>query len=103
MSESDAAHSHGDEPHRHPRADRGSVGSHEAKTQLPKLLDRVEHGETILITRHGKPVAWLVPAASGTVRTDVRQTIVEMLAARDQQGPRLQGLTVRNLIDEGRR
>ena len=38
-----------------------SVGSYEAKTHLPQLLDRVEHGESIVITRHGKPVARLVP------------------------------------------
>ena len=37
------------------------VGVYDAKTQLPKLLDEVEHGETITITRHGKPVAKLVP------------------------------------------
>jgi len=37
------------------------VGSYEAKTNLPSLLDRVQHGELITITRHGKPVARLVP------------------------------------------
>ncbi len=34
-----------------------SVGAYQAKTHLPQLLDRVEGGETITITRHGKPVA----------------------------------------------
>jgi prevent-host-death family protein len=37
------------------------VGAFEAKTHLAALLERVEHGETITITRHGKPVAKLVP------------------------------------------
>lgn len=37
------------------------VGAFEAKNKLGMLLDRVEHGEEIVITRHGKPVARLVP------------------------------------------
>ena len=39
------------------------IGAYEAKTHLPKLLDRVAHGESLTITRHGKPVARLVPVA----------------------------------------
>ncbi|HLJ05195.1 MAG TPA: type II toxin-antitoxin system prevent-host-death family antitoxin, partial [Acetobacteraceae bacterium] len=34
-----------------------SVGAYEAKTHLSELLDRVERGEQIVITRHGRPVA----------------------------------------------
>ena len=45
-----------------------TVGSYEAKTHLPQLLERVEHGETITITRHGKPVARLVPAVATPTR-----------------------------------
>jgi prevent-host-death family protein len=37
------------------------VQASEAKTHLPQLLDAVEHGETIIITRHGRPIARLVP------------------------------------------
>lgn len=37
------------------------VGAFEAKTHLPKLLNRVAQGERITITRRGKPVALLVP------------------------------------------
>jgi prevent-host-death family protein len=40
------------------------VGAFEAKTHLSKLLDAVEAGQRIIITRHGKRVAELVPAAS---------------------------------------
>ena len=80
-----------------------SVGSYEAKTHLPQLLDRVEHGETIVITRHGKPVARLVPATAERARPDVRQAVAEMLAYRDKHGPTLEGLSVRDLIEEGRR
>src|SRR5918995_502225 len=37
------------------------IGVYEAKTHLPRLLEEVEAGETITITRHGKPVARFVP------------------------------------------
>jgi prevent-host-death family protein len=39
-----------------------SVGAFEAKTHLSSLLERVEMGEEITITKHGRPVARLVPA-----------------------------------------
>ena len=39
------------------------VGVYEAKTRLPQLLDEVERGESITITRNGRPVARLVPLA----------------------------------------
>lgn len=38
-----------------------SMGAFEVKTHFAKVLDRVAHGETITVTRHGKPVARLVP------------------------------------------
>ena len=37
------------------------VQASEAKTHLPRLLDEVERGETIVITRHGRPIARIVP------------------------------------------
>ncbi len=39
------------------------IGAYDAKTHLPKLLDRVAQGESLVITRHGKPVARLIPVA----------------------------------------
>jgi prevent-host-death family protein len=85
-----------------------SVGSYEAKTHLPQLLERVARGEQILITKHGKPVALLVPppkeAPPKKAAKDVRQVVKEMLEYRDRQGPTLGGtVTVRELIEEGRR
>ncbi len=44
------------------------VGAFEAKNHLGALLDRVEQGEEIVITRHGKPIARLVPSQGGTNR-----------------------------------
>jgi len=41
------------------------VGAFEAKNTLGSLLDRVEQGEEIVITRHGRPVARLVPNRRG--------------------------------------
>lgn len=37
------------------------IGAFEAKNKLGQLLDQVERGEEVTITRHGKPVARLVP------------------------------------------
>ena len=79
------------------------IGTFEAKTHLTQLLDRVAKGERIMITRRGKPIAMLVPPES-PVATDVAAVVQDMLALRDQQGPKLgRGLTVRKLIEEGRR
>ena len=77
------------------------VGSYEAKTNLPRLLDRVQHGELITITRHGKPVARLVPVEEFDRRkvTDAVEGIKQL-----RKGNRLgDELTVRQLIEEGRR
>ncbi|MDO8613270.1 MAG: type II toxin-antitoxin system prevent-host-death family antitoxin, partial [Dehalococcoidia bacterium] len=47
------------------------IGVYEAKTHLPRLLDEVARGESITITRHGRPVARLVPV--GGRRRSVRE------------------------------
>ena len=79
-----------------------SVGSYEAKTHLPQLLSQVEKGETITITKRGKPVAILSPAQPVPKR-DAKAVVEEMLAFRDQHGPVLgDDLTVREMIEEGR-
>jgi prevent-host-death family protein len=80
-----------------------SVGSYEAKTHLPRLLERVMRGEKILITKHGRPVAMLVPSLTESPK-DVKQIVKEMLQFRDHEGPTLAGkATIRELIEEGRR
>ena len=79
-----------------------SVGSFEAKTHLPQLLERVAQGEEFTITKHGKPVARPVPAVPAEPEPDVRQVIEELKAFRD--GNTLgEGGTIRDLIEEGRR
>jgi prevent-host-death family protein len=78
-----------------------TIGSYEAKTHLPELLERVARGEKILITRHGKPAAMLVPAPAQT-KNNLRDVIQRMKALR--RGNKLgRGLSIRDLIDEGRR
>ena len=79
------------------------VGTFEAKTHLTRLLERVAKGERVVITRRGKPVAMLVPPET-KVETDVAAVVGDMLAHRDQHGPKLgRGLSIRKLIEEGRR
>jgi prevent-host-death family protein len=78
------------------------VGAFEAKTNLSQLLDRVEQGETVVITRHGVPVARLGPYESGIDREKVRRAIRELKdLSKGQSLP--PGMTIRDLIDEGRR
>lgn len=76
------------------------VGSYQAKTHLPSLLDRVEQGEQIVITRRGKPVARLLPY-SPIDADQVAQAIAKMQQLR--QGLRLKGVSLRQLREEGRR
>ena len=80
-----------------------SVGTFEAKTHLTQLLGRVAQGERFLITTRGKPVAMLVPPEAEE-RGDVASLVADMLRIRDEHGPTLgKGLTVRQMIEEGRR
>jgi prevent-host-death family protein len=48
------------------------IGAFEAKNTLGTLLDRVERGEEIVITRHGKPVARLIPNVAGLEQEQAR-------------------------------
>ncbi len=75
------------------------VGSYEAKTHLPQLLARVAKGERISITKHGVPVAVLVPPATARPRP-VAETIAALRQFRS--GRRLDQLKLRDMIDEGR-
>ena len=76
------------------------VGAFEAKNRLGALLDRVEQGEKIVITRRGKPVAKLVPANPGFDKTKARQAISGLIEA--SRGLSLGGRKIRDLITEGR-
>ena len=76
-------------------------GSFEAKNKLSQLLELVEQGEEILITRHGKEVAKLVPAQRTLDRESAKRTAAEIREMR--QGVTLGGLQIKDLINEGRK
>jgi len=78
-----------------------SVGAYEAKTRFSQLLSQVAAGEEITITRHGHPVARLVPATLAHSTETRRAAIAKMreLAGRN----RLDGLRVRDLVAQGRK
>ncbi len=71
------------------------IGAYEAKTHLARLLDEVEAGASITITRNGRPVARLTPVA------DAKAAAERILALRAEipKGK----LAMRALIEEGRR
>ena len=77
-----------------------TVGAYEAKTHLPKLLERVSKGERITITKHGVPVAILQPPES-LRKAEPKQVIAELRKFRDKH--RLNGISLRDMIEEGRR
>jgi prevent-host-death family protein len=81
------------------------VGSFEAKTKLAELLDKVEAGETVTITRRGKAVAKLVPASADDSERARRRALVDEIrrwrVGKDRgAGP---GTTIPELIKAGRR
>lgn len=77
------------------------VGAFEAKNKLSELLNEVERGEEVLITRHGKEVARLVPPKARFNHSEAREAarrIREM-----SRGVTLGEVRVKDLIEEGRR
>lgn len=76
-----------------------TVGVYEAKTHLARLLDEVERGECITITRHGKPIATL--RAVETRRRSPEELIAAFREFRERHP--LGDVTVRELIEEGRK
>ena len=78
-----------------------TIGAIEAEAQLPKLLDRVEAGESIIITRKGEEVAYLVPPPERSVDTDAAEAVAQWREAR--KGLKLDAAGVRELINQGRR
>jgi len=78
-----------------------TVGAYEAKTHLSDLLERVEAGEEITITKHGSPIAKLVPVKKEASPEERAAAIarIQKLAG----GLSLNGLKIKDLIREGRR
>ena len=76
------------------------VGAYEAKTKLSLLLRDVEKGESITITKHGIPVAMLIPADNRKKRP--LQDVIEELQ-QFQSEHTLHGLSLRDMIEKGRK
>ena len=76
------------------------VGAFEAKNRLGALLDRVERGEEIVITRRGRPVAKLAPVDAGFDLAKARRAVAGLIEA--SRGVMLGGLKIKDLIGEGR-
>ena len=86
------------------------IGAYEAKTHLPKLLERVQQGERFIITKHGRPIAELAPVMRQD-QESIQRAIRNLRSFRDelaQRGVRLRdmlqsGETLRDLAHEGHR
>jgi prevent-host-death family protein len=76
------------------------IGAYELKTHLSEVLDAVEHGQTVVVTRHGKPIARISPDAADR-KQQTSRAIRGLLAYPRTALPK--GVTIRSLIEEGRR
>ena len=77
-----------------------TVGAYEAKTHLPKLLERVAQGQRITITKHGVPVAVLEPYDRDE-NIDINEVILSLREFRKDK--QLGDLTIRKMLEQGRR
>jgi prevent-host-death family protein len=83
-----------------------TVDAYETKTDLIQLLEQVAQGEAVTLTKHGVPIAILQPAVNAQhTPAEKRLTVEEAIAElKDfRKGNRLDGLTIREMIEEGRR
>jgi prevent-host-death family protein len=85
-----------------------TVTAFEAKTRFGELLDRVSRGEEIIITKHEKPVARIVPEGRGSLErvTDAVDSLFRLqnqIAARIRGQKPLTYAEVKSAIEEGRR
>ena len=78
-----------------------SIGLFEAKTHLSELIARAERGEEVVITRHNKPVAKLVPIGRAPDK-DAQRQLAALDALQDFEPIDLQGLSITELIGAGR-
>jgi prevent-host-death family protein len=82
-----------------------TIDSQYAKAHFPVLLKRADAGETITITRLGRPVAKLCPRKSTATLGEAEQIVEESRKLREAVAARggMRGLSVQNLIRQGRR
>jgi len=78
-----------------------SVGSFEAKTHFSNLLDRVEKGDRIVITRHGREVAVLSPIEKRPAPNLIELAERALAASKGTSLPK--GMTIKDMINAGRK
>jgi prevent-host-death family protein len=78
-----------------------TTGASDAKTHLSALLDGVARGERVTITRHGVPVAMLVPVADAGPKLTHEEIVKGMRALRKRVETDTR--SVREMVNEGRR
>lgn len=61
------------------------IQASEAKTHLPQILDEVERGETIRITRHGRPIARIIPETNRR-QVEIDKAVANIRALRQRAG-----------------
>lgn len=77
-----------------------TIGAYEAKTHLSRILDEVEAGGAVTVTRNGHPIAQIIPVESRTERA--RRLFDELKALRDRIPARFTHAEIREMIEEGR-
>jgi prevent-host-death family protein len=82
---------------------KSQVGSYELKTHSSEILKLVESGETVTVTRHGKPIAQIIPVSDSSVK---RREAVEGLLALSQsfkkRGGSISHDEIKSWINSGR-
>lgn len=76
------------------------VGIYEAKTHFTRWIDKVAEGDSVIITRHGKPVA-VLNSYGPAYKTDLAQVVSELRLFR--KGKSTGNLSIRQMMDEGRK
>jgi prevent-host-death family protein len=76
------------------------IQASEAKTHLPQILDDVERGETIVITRHGRAIARIVPESEHR-QAEIR-TAIDGIKSLRRSGAMLSADEIHALINKGR-
>jgi prevent-host-death family protein len=76
------------------------ISSFEAKTHFSQLLQRVKKGERITILNHNSPIAVIVPFVNNEI-PNVQETIENLISFSN--GKKLAGISIKDLIDEGRK
>ena len=76
-----------------------TIGAYEAKTHFSKLVDRVARGERITVTRHGVPVMTMQPISP---KPEAPPEDVISAIKTFREGRRIEGVSIKELIEEGR-